>query len=332
MNKNHQTPSAKLLVLAEILSNINTPESALTTNEIISKLSEYNVGGDDSTLKRQIDKLREHGYDISTIKKGKSNAYYMNVENRIEDAELKVIIDLINNAYFLSPQKTKELISRVLSLGDAKQKSDLAATVNDFYPLKSKINVWPIINELTIAITQRHQVSFKYSKIVDDNGNLVLKNAGKPYVVSPLLLTVDNGFYYLIAIKENNELRTFRIDRIKKVDQTDKLITVDRDKWLQKLNHTLRTSIFNMYIRDNPIDITISFHQSYSADVISRFDCKVKKIDNMRQKATIKVIPDNGFYSWLMLFGGDIKIEEPKEESDKFIEHINKILSTYQTK
>ena len=87
----------------------------LTVAEIITKLSAKGVNADRKTLYRDFEELREFGLDIIKDKQGR-NFYYHLGERDFELPELKLLVDSVQAAKFITDKKSQRLIKKLESL------------------------------------------------------------------------------------------------------------------------------------------------------------------------------------------------------------------------
>ena len=70
------------------------------------------------------------------------------------------------------------------------------------------------------AIRQNNKISFKYQKYtIQDRTQQIDRRKGAAYVLSPFKLVINDGNYYLLAFdSKKQDIRTYRLDRMKGVD------------------------------------------------------------------------------------------------------------------
>jgi len=101
----------KLLVLADIFEKQTDEEHTLTANELCDKLQNAGIPAERKSIYKDIDVLREFGYDI--IKStSKTNTGYFLGERKFQEAEIRLISDAVQAANFISPNKTAELVNK----------------------------------------------------------------------------------------------------------------------------------------------------------------------------------------------------------------------------
>lgn len=107
----------KLLKLMELLRENSDGEHPLKTNELCAMLGEAGISCDRRTLSKDIAVLNDCGYEILSTMQGHDKAYYI-ADRSFSLAELKILIDAVQAASFISESKTKDLIDKIAALGN----------------------------------------------------------------------------------------------------------------------------------------------------------------------------------------------------------------------
>ena len=105
----------KLLYLAKILMRETDDEHSLTLAQIVKRLNAYGVNAERKTLYTDFEELRHFGYDIIGEKTQRNFAYH--IGNRdFELPELKLLVDSVQSAKFMTDKKSKVLIRKLEAL------------------------------------------------------------------------------------------------------------------------------------------------------------------------------------------------------------------------
>ena len=85
---------------------------SITMTEIIDALKAYGVSAERKSLYSDIEALRQYGMDIIGLQEG--GTYYYHVGSRqFELAELKLLVDAVQSAKFITAKKSEELIKKI---------------------------------------------------------------------------------------------------------------------------------------------------------------------------------------------------------------------------
>lgn len=121
----------KLLKIWEILKQESDEDRPLTTSMIIERLADHGISCDRRTLYADINELIKNGYDIKYRHGQHSNLYY--IEKRAFDIpELRILMDAVQAANFITEQKSAELIDKIAALGGSNQAKLLKSNIVEF--------------------------------------------------------------------------------------------------------------------------------------------------------------------------------------------------------
>ena len=102
----------KLLYLVKIFTEDTDDQHALTLPQIVDKLHAYGVNAERKTLYQDFELLRDFGVDIIGVHMQRS--YYYHIGNRdFELPELKLLVDSVQSAKFITDKKSNALIRKL---------------------------------------------------------------------------------------------------------------------------------------------------------------------------------------------------------------------------
>ena len=107
----------KLLVLLDTLRMYSDEDNPMSTNEIIDRLAEKGIEATRKAVYEDVRELNAFGYEVLSTR-AKSNMYYV-VDRKFDEAELRILLDAVASASFISEKKTKELTEKIASLAGA---------------------------------------------------------------------------------------------------------------------------------------------------------------------------------------------------------------------
>ncbi len=323
----------KLLFLHDIFYRQTDSEHVYSANELCDLLSEYGITCERKSIYSDIDALKEYGMDIVNVRTPK-RGYYLN-ERKFDIAEVRLLIDAVQAAKFISSKKTKALIYKIGNMLSEYQEEELREQIYVDSSFKSeKEDLYDIIKALDSAIKKSNQIEIIYSKRKRENRYLK-KSEGKTFLINPYSLLWSNDHYYLVCNNDKyNNLMHLRLDRISAVKQlstkakhfskvskyTDKFDTADYSN-----------KLFNMFTGD-PGQIELICDNKLVDDILEKFgdEIPIKIYDENRFVFKAEVELSNGLVSWLMQFGSEIRVISPKALSDAVIEKSKAILSVYE--
>ena len=320
----------KMLYLAKIFSEETDDLHALTMQEIISKLESYEVNADRRTLYKDFDELRSFGYDIVSTKSGRE-CYYQLVSRDFELPELKLLVDSVQSAKFITNKKSNELIKKLESLVSKYEGKQLQRQVVISGRVKTmNESIYYNVDKIHEAINSDCQIRFKYFQW-NTKKEMELRKNGSWYQVSPWALMWDNENYYLVAYdSEDNKIKHYRVDKMLRISiSEDKREGKNQFKAFNMPQYT--KSLFGMYGGEET-HITIEADNSLAGVIIDRFgkDIFITPIDDNHFRTTIDVAFSNQFLGWVMALGEGIKIVAPDDAVNRMKIELKRLLKQYK--
>lgn len=323
----------KLLFLHDIFTRQTDKDHVYSANELCDLLSEYGISCERKSIYSDIEALKEYGMDIVNVRSPK-RGYYLN-ERKFDIAEVRLLIDAVQAAKFISSRKTKALIYKIGSLLSEFQEEELREQIYVESSFKSeKEDLYDIIKSLDDAIKRSKQVQITYAKRKLENRYLK-KSEGKVFLVNPYSLLWSNDHYYLVCNNDKyNNLMHLRLDRISQVKILDKQAKhfSKVSKYTDKFDTAdYSNKIFNMFTGESG-EVELCCDNRLIDDILERFgeEIPLKLYDENHFIFKADVELSSGLVSWIMQFGSDIKVLAPKQLSDALIEKSREILSVYE--
>ena len=113
----------KLLYLYKILSEQTDDNVSLNAAELCDELEKYGVSAERKSIYDDIEALRLYGLDI-VLRPEKGGGYYLG-ERPFQTSELKMLIDIVQAARFISEKKSAELIEKIRAMAPVSEKRSL---------------------------------------------------------------------------------------------------------------------------------------------------------------------------------------------------------------
>ena len=324
----------RLLKLWEILFRDTDEEHRLSTMSILSKLHDQGIECVRSTLYEDIKILQKFGYEIF-CKRAKQNEYYV-VERNISVPELLILMDAVQAASFISPQKTKELVGKLANLSGSERGKVLEQNIIQSTTTKTPNNVLYTVSEISQAILQKKKIFFHYFNY-DCAFQRVYKMSKKHpekkrgYKLNPLGTVFDNGYYYVFCYDDFFcNISHYRVDRMDSVCMLDDDASDIANQKRNELSARKR-KLFYMYggeerkvefLADNSlIDI---IHDKFGGEV------KLHALSDNKISFSVYVQVSPTFLAWCCAFGDKLKITAPTDVVKQVWEYIQSIYAVYR--
>lgn len=316
----------KLLKLMELLRQETDEHHPLSTNEICSRLSTMGISCERRTLAKDILLLNEQGFEVMCCRVGKEKGYY--IEDRsFSVPEIKILIDAVQAANFITEKKSSELIDKISALGGSHQADILKSNLVHFNTRKhSNETIYYSVGYLEDAIQQKNKVLFRYFDL-DEHGEKVYRRDGHRYVVEPVALVFHEDNYYVVVYSAKHDgTANYRIDRMDSVEIIDEPVS---QKALTLRNEVAGYTerVFKMY-GGQSVDLVIEFDDKLIGAVYDKFGENTKMIRTYEHGcvATVKVQISPTFWGWLFQFGKQMRILSPANLIDEYTTIVSELV------
>ena len=318
----------KLLYLMQILQEETDEQHGLSMPQLIERLEEKGISAERKGLYRDIEALREFGFDVRSYHR--HPVEYGVASREFELSELGLIIDAVQSSRFLSDGKSKALVKSVKQLASAPQRVLLNKQVHVHgRPKNQALSEFNNVDRIQEAISQKSTISFHYFRY-----NHQMKKANRhgeePYVVTPVCLVYSDDFYYMVAYSEKHDgFANYRVDRMERIVVTgmpaaknERIATFDPSE--------LGACAFGMYSGQR-VSVTLRVESSAMNVVVDRFgkDLRVSAQDDETALITVPVMVSPVFFGWLAQLGTQVKIERPASLVTEYSEYLRAILGNY---
>ena len=324
----------KILYLMDIFYNKTDDENIMTSNELCDELEQtYGITCERKSIYSDIETLQAYGMDIiftRTPKKG-----YFLASRRFEIAELRLLVDAIQAAGFITPKKTRQLIDKINKELSVSQAEKIANQVYVDNRIKCKNEeIYYNIDLLNNAIENENQVRLVYVRNRIDK-NKKSKKEEKIFVVNPYALIWSNDHYYLVANNPKyDDLMHLRIDRMRKVTKLPEKVRPysEVSEFTDKFDCAVYSKrMFNMFSGEIKT-IKLVCDNSIAEEILDRFgdDTKLLFYDNDNFLMSTTATMGQGLVSWIMQYGKSIKVLEPQELKELLIKKAEEIVENYR--
>ena len=255
--------------------------------------------------------------------------------------DLRLMAECVYASKFINEGHAKRLVNAICGFG-----SDFYADQikhDAFLVDRVKTNSKTVLRNIAIiraamASTQNGQphkpekIRFKYLQhSINDVKNEVERRQGKPYIVNPFCLMINEGNYYLLTIDDKTKKpRPYRVDRMKYVELTGIERACEEEfKKIDMKAFAKRT--FSMFSGNTTL-VEIHFLFLLLDTMVERFGTEgvtYSKVDDKFYSLSAFVDVSEQFYGWLLGFGRRVKLVGNEEAVKKFNAYLTKIYKEY---
>lgn len=321
----------RLLALIDIFNEYTDEFHGLSLEEIKNMLLKQDIKADRKTLYVDFNNLKDYGLDIVMESKGRT-AYYSLANRVFELPELKLLVDSIQSAKFISEKKSKDLIKKLSSpaMVSKYQADDLKRQVFMSGRVKSmNESILLSIDKIHDAIKSGKQIQFQYFQW-NAKKQVELKHNGELYCVSPWALIWDNENYYLVAFDSAaKKVKHFRVDKMKNMKPTELLQEGLEER--KKFNVAeYSQAAFGMYGGEK-VSVTLEADKNLVGVIIDRFgkDVQIFERPNGKVEAWAEVMLSPQFLGWVTGFGTGMRVTKPQKAVDAMKQLIEQLSDMY---
>lgn len=323
----------KLLYIKQYLEKYSDEEHLIKAEELMEMLADKGIACERKSIYADINALKSYGVDIATEKRG-----YHILARDFELPELRLLMDAVQAADFISAKKSKELINKISTLCSKNQAAVLEKQV--YIENRNKCTneeIYYNIDLVNKAIVHKKKIAFTYIKRQIDDSKKEIVSKEKHLTVSPYALIWSNDHYYLVSnnSKYNNLMHT-RIDRMKRVKIIDEAARSFAEvspyrNFFDSADYSGK--LFNMFSGDTQ-KLKLRCCDSILEEMVDRFgdECDISKstydVSNTFELETSCVCSE-GLVSWLMQFGSKVEVIRPESLKQDIKEKAQAIIDIY---
>ena len=320
----------KLVYLIKIFTEDTDDQHALTLPQIAEKLDAYGVSAERKTLYQDFELLRDFGFDIIG-QQARRNFYYHMGNRRFELPELKLLVDSVQSAKFITDKKSNALIKKLEGMVSKYEARKLQRQVIISGRIKAmNESIYYNVDKLHEAIGTDRQIRFKYFRW-NINKEMELRKDGAWYQVSPWALMWDDENYYLVGYDaEDGKIKHYRVDKMWRISVADR--KREGKEQFKAFNMPRYTkSLFGMFGGEE-VKVTLEAENGMVGILLDRFgkDIPVKPVDADHFRTSVVVAVSSQFLGWIMALGDGVKIIGPDKVVTRMKEEIRLISQMYE--
>ena len=320
----------KLLYLVKIFTEDTDDQHALTLSQIVDKLHAYGVNAERKTLYQDFEILRDFGFDIIGVQTQRN--YYYHIGNRkFELPELKLLVDSVQAAKFITQKKSNALIRKLEGMVSKYEAQQLQRQVIISGRVKAmNESIYFNVDKLHEAIGKSRQITFQYYRW-NIKKEMELRNEGKWYRVSPWSLMWDDENYYLVGFdSEDKKIKHYRVDKMMQIELVDKR-REGREQFKAFNMPKYTKSLFGMFGGEE-MQVTLEAENEMVGILIDRFgkDIPIKAVDENHFRTVVNVAVSDQFLGWIMALNEGVKIMGPEKVRDCMKQKIKLLNKMYE--
>ena len=281
--------------------------------------------------------------DLKTILYDKNKKGFYVRQRRYDHNDIRLLAECVYSAKFLSVGQAERLANVVCEFVSEEQakmiRHDAFLTDRVKTDNKGVLNSISTINDAMSKELdgQKHipeKITFQYLKYsIKDVGQQVERRRGQEYTVSPYKLLINDGNYYLLAFDDRfQDMRTYRVDRMKGVSLTG-VPRAGAEAFADIDLKTYTKRVFSMFGGEEE-RVTVRFINPLLDAVVDRFgndknNVHYSVVDDRHFSVTTYVEISDQFFGWILGFGRKAKLIGSDAAVEKFKAYLDKVRGMY---
>lgn len=306
----------KLYYIIELFKKKSSEETPLSVADIITYLDEMGIKAERKSIYRDIEAMINLGFDIVQVH-NKRFSYYLG-ERDFQIAELRLLVDAVQASRFITAKKSQELIKKLESLAAESDAKKLQSQVFVTNRIKSSNeSIYYTVDAIHNAIQNDVKIGFHYFDW-DIKKEKILRHKNKRYCISPWSLIWNNENYYLLGYDSDEKIiKHYRVDRMISLEITEE----EREgrETFEKIDiEHYSECFFGMYSGEIQ-KITLKCSNNVTNAIIDKFGRDIEFLpsnDENYFNINVWVAVSPVFFSWVFMFGGEVKILAPQKIAD----------------
>lgn len=319
----------KLIYLMKILLERTDETHGITMPEIIEALAAYDISAERKSLYNDIESLRVYGLDIIGTQEDRNYFYHIG-SRQFELAELKLLVDSVQSAKFITEKKSNELIKKIEGLASQYEASQLHRQVFVAGRVKTmNESIYYNVDRIHTAIAENSRITFQYFQWNVEK-KMELRHNGAVYEVSPWSLSWDDENYYLIAYDNGEKkIKHFRVDKMLNIQSKGE--TREGKQTFKSFDMAVYSrKMFGMYGGKEEW-VRLECDNSYAGVMVDRFgkDISMIPLDDTRFTVNVEVAVSSQFIAWVIGLGEGVKITGPERVVAMVKTEIDRLIKQY---
>ncbi|WP_271813635.1 helix-turn-helix transcriptional regulator [Clostridium beijerinckii] len=239
--------------------------------------------------------------------------------SKLEPMDIWFILIILLRSQYILPTKVKIIEKELLKFVGSREKAEMEKLfafektnhLEEYYHED-------ILNNIYTAFINKKKVKMLYRRSSEDI---------RKYVIEPQNITFDNGRVYLIAFNENKEDRTYRLDRIKRIEILDE----NKEESDFSLSDYLSKSWHMFGGREKETRIVVKFNKNAAKIIEEKVAVNKRIINEDNDSVTYEFIAYgiDGICIELLGLGDRFEVLEPVDLREKICEIGKRIVENH---
>lgn len=318
----------KFLYLAQMLRRKTDEEHPAGLGSIAAYLKELGITEDEANLKKDLEILREYGFDI-TVSEEEEPLYCLR-NREFYPEEIRVLMDMVQSSGIITKRRREALIEKIGKLTSAYKEEEIKRQVMAS-DARGRDSLYQSMNTVYRAMDEDYEISFLYYEwiLTEDRK---LKRKGERLTLSPWGILHRDEYYYLIAIDgKSGVVKNYRLDRMRDVMTEPEKKRAGHDFFSEVDVADFAAAAFGGVFCGKEEEVSLEFENRLLGKAVDTFGEELVVTEKGEKSFTVcvKVPADREFFGWLAGAGTGVKIVGPENVLTEYKKFLRKALGNY---
>lgn len=316
----------RILHILDYLTRCTNDTRSVTIREIQSYLSDNcnlrNVSP--ITIRRDIERLTASGHDIRVTHGAHNTARYRLRSNNFTFNEIRFLVDSVSINQFLTDWQKQQLIKKFEGLCSEAEVRQLISRIALNSQAAPSMDLLDNLDKVHSIISEGRKIHFEYGKYdVQRQVNYYKKSRE---MIPCRVIYFNERFYLKCLNEETGLLRTYRIDRMRRITAGEKS---SRRAVLPEPEGV----VLDIFEPERYEYVTLRVKRFLLDDMLEHFG----RFGSVREdksrpdwvEVRVKIGISQTFYQWVMRYGADMEILKPADIRSEFLRKMQEVLEIY---
>ena len=277
------------------------------------------------TIRRDIDRLCAAGNDIRRVNGPHNTAMYSLIDKGFTFNEIRFMVDSISINKFLSAEQKKKLIHKFEGMCTDAEIRNLISRISLNSSAAPSLDLLENLDKIHRIISERRKINFQYGKF--DTKKQMNYYSKSREMIPVRVVYFDEHFYLRCFNEENEQFRTYRIDRMKDI--------VSGAKSRKKIPDDMKYDGFvaDMFAPDHFEYVTLRVKRYLLDEMLEQLGEYGSFSDDKDNADSVLVRVKAGindrFCLWVLKYGESVEIVRPAAVRKSFSELLKSISKMY---
>lgn len=277
------------------------------------------------TIRRDIERLISSGHDIHISHGAHNTACYWLKSKNFTFNEIRFIVDSVSINKFLTDWQKQKLIKKFEGLCSDAEVRQLISRITLNSQAAPSMNLLDNLDKVHSIVSEGRKINFEYGKY--DVRRQVNYYKKRRELIPCKVVYFNERFYLKCLNEETGMLRTYRIDRMRRIsagEKSSRRVALPEPEGV----------VLDIFEPERFAYVTLRVKRFLLDDMLEQFGkfaaVREDRSDPEWVEVRVRIGISLTFYQWVMKYGADMEIAAPAEIRDEFLLRLQEIAEIYK--